>query len=476
MRHTIILFTCLLAMTTFGHAQEVFVSESHSIRNDDAYAIIGKIDQHVLLFVDKADSYEIRAYDEEMKEAWTKDIELDSKRAKILNVTESERDFTIIYQYNKRGRTLTQAIKFDGNAEVLTSDTVRVEANRGFYSTKGEEVSENKRYILLYEIEMSERVHATVFDMQSMKRVWTKVFMLKDVDIDRDFVQILVDNSARAYFVFSKDNRKAKREENRFYIVTYDHETALAKETEISMQGYVWFDVAFKYDNINDRLVGAGLYMDKRYAETNGHFFLGVDIDNTEAHQLHFQPFEQKFITRSLGKEANKKRGIGEVSVRDLILRQDGGVLMTVERNRFYSRTPGSLGTIYTPDRDMFVRMDFHLEDILLFAIHPDGKLHWNDVLQKRQFSQDDGARFSSYLLMHTPRQLRFIYNDEIRYKTIINEYLVGGTGNTERNSLYNSEEHDVSLLLREAKQVAANEAIIASERRSNLKLVRMVY
>lgn len=476
MRHITTLFAFLLSITTIGHAQKVFVSESRSIRNDDAYSIIGKIDEQVLLFADKADKYEIRAYDEEMKEVWIKNIELDSRRAKILNITESENDFTIIYQYNKRGKILTQAIKFDGNAEVLNSDTVRVETNRGFYSTRGEEASEDRRYILLYDVEMSERVHATVFDIQTMTTVWNKAFMIKDVDMDRDFVQVLIDDSARAYFVFSKDNRKAKRETNRFYIVTYDHETALAKETEISMQNYVWYDVAFKYDNVNDRLVGAGLYMDRRYTESNGHFFLGVDIDNEEAHQLHFQPFEQKFITRSLGKEANRKRGIGEVSVRDLILRQDGGVLMVVERNRFYSRTPGSLNTLYTPQRDMFVRMDFHFEDILLFAIHPDGQLHWNDVLQKRQFSQDDAARFSSYLLMHTPRQLRFIYNDEIRYKTLINEYLVTGTGNTERNSVYNSDVHDVSLLLREAKQVAANEAIIASERRSNLKLVRIVY
>jgi len=410
-----------------------------------------------------------------MKEAWTKDIKLDSKRAKILNVSESENDFTIIYRHNKRGKILTQAAKFDGKGELIENDTAHIQANRGFYSHEDQSISEDERFVLIYEFEFNTRIYATVYDLQNMETAWHKVFSIKDIDVDRDFVQAIVDNTGTPYFIFAKDNRRAKRDENRFYIISYDMETTQAAEINVPINGQVWFDVQFKYDNLNERMVGAGLFLDKRYAEATGYFYLNFDPKQPDTQQAHFQNFDPKFVVRAIGKET-KHQSIGEVSVQDLILTQDGGVLMVAERNRFYSRTGSTLGNIYSANQAQAFRMDYHFEDILLFAIHPDGKLHWNDVLQKRQFSQDDGARFSSYFLIHTPRNLRFVYNDEIRYKTTINEYLVGTTGNQKRNSIYNTEVHDVSLLLREGKQVAANEAIIASERRSNLKLTRLVY
>lgn len=474
-RKKLIWVSCLLMFGTTNFAQEIFVSESRNIRNDDAYAIIGKIDEHILLFLDRADKYELQAYDDEMKEVWTKDIKLDSRRAKVLDVSQSGDSFTLIYRHNKRGKILTQAAKFDGKGELIKNDTAHIQPNRGFYSHEDQSISEDERFVMMYEFEFNTRIYATVYDLQNMETTWHKVFSIKDIDVDRDFVQAIVDNTGTPYFIFSQNNRRLKRDENRFYIISYDAETEQAAEINVPINGKVWFDVQFKYDNLNERMVGAGLFLDKRYTEATGYFYLNFAPKQPDIQQTHFHDFNPKFVVRAIGKET-RHQSIGEISVQDLILTQDGGVLMVVERNRFYSRTGSTIGNIYAANQAQAFRMDYHFEDILLFAIHPDGKLHWNDVLQKRQFSQDDGARFSSYFLMHTPRSLRFVYNDEIRYKTTINEYLVGTTGNQERNSIYNTETHDVSLLLREGKQIAANEAIIASERRSNLKLARLVY
>jgi len=465
---------CLLMLGNIGFAQEIFVSESRNIRNDDAYAIIGKIDEHILLFIDRADKYELQAYDDEMKEVWTKDINLDSRRAKVLDVSQSGDSFTIVYRHNKRGKILTQAAKFDGKGELIKNDTAHIQPNRGFYSLEDQSISEDERFVLIYEFEFNTRIYATVYDLQNMETTWHKVFSTSDIDLERDFVQAIVDNTGTPYFIFSKNNRRTKREENCFYIVSYDSETEQAQEIYVPIKE-LWFDVQFKYDNLNEHMVGAGLFLDKRYTEATGYFYLNFDPKQPDTQHTHFQTFDPKFVVRAIGKET-KHRSIGEVSIQDLILTQDGGVLMIAERNRFYSRTGSTIGNIYAANQAQVFRMDYHFEDILLLAIHPDGKLHWNDVLQKRQFSQDDGARFSSYFLMHTPRNLRFVYNDEIRYKTTVNEYLVGTMGNQQRNSIYNTEVHDVSFLLREGKQIAANEAIIASERRSNLKLARLVY
>ena len=47
--------------------------------------------------------------------------------------------------------------------------------------------------------------------------------------------------------------------------------------------------------------------------------------------------------------------------------------------------------------------------------MHPDGSNHWEKVLHKKQYSQDDDAAYSSYFLLKTPTALRVIFNDEAK-------------------------------------------------------------
>lgn len=466
----------LLLCSLSGFTQDILISEGYSIRNDDTYHLIGKIKNQILLFVDKFDDYEIIAFDEDMQEQWDKKVAFDSKRAKILHVTPSRRDFTIVYRYNKRGKIYTQAVKMDEKAEILAMDTVDVQSTRNFFSKSEVLESEDKRYLLIYETEMETRIHARVFDMQEMKTIWRKVFTLQDMDINRDFVEALLDNTGQPYFIFNKDNRKAKREENRFLVTVYNDKTGNADNYEFSMKGKVWFDVKFEYDNMNKRLMAAGLYSEKRYNEARGYFYMNIDLTSPDDYQLDFEVFDSKFIVRAMGKSADKINGISDVSVQDIVLRRDGGLLMIVERNREHERRVSNYTPSYAASHVDKPQVDYHFEDILLLSVHPDGSLHWAETLQKRQFSQDDDARFSSYFLMHSPRNLRFLYNDEIRPNTNVNEYTVNGKGRQARNNVYNAQKENIMLLLPAAVQVAANELIVPSERRSTLKLVRIVY
>ncbi len=474
-RYSTIIILLVFGTTTF--AQNVKVSEGHSVRNDDSYSIIGKINKNILLFANRADSYEVIAYDDNMAEQWRKIVEFDSKRAKILHIADGPDDFTIVYRYNKRGKIYTQAVKMSGDTEILQTDTMDVQANRSFFSPSETILSKNKRYLLVYETELNNRIHARIFDMQSMETVWTKVFALNDIELDRDLADVVISDTGQAYFIFSKNNRRAKKEENHFIVMHYDDDNGTADYYIYSMKGRVWLDVKFAYDNMNNRLVGAGLYSEKRYNEAKGYFYLNIEPLNTDDYTLNFQPFDSKFIVKVVGKAADKVSGINEVNVQELVLRQDGGLLMIVERNRRHNRRASTyMPTTYATRQLNELHVDYHYEDILLFSVHPDGELHWKDNLQKRQFSQDDDGRFSSYFLMHTRSNLRFLYNDEIRTDTNINEYIVNGKGRQERNSIYNSKKENLMLLLKEAVQVASNELIVPSERRSTFKLVKITY
>jgi len=78
--------------------------------------------------------------------------------------------------------------------------------------------------------------------------------------------------------------------------------------------------------------------------------------------------------------------------------------------------------------------------------------------------------------LAKTPAALRVIFNDEIKQSNTVSEYIVSGNGSFEHNTVMNTERKELSLRMRDAVQVAANEIIVPSERRNRLKLVKIVY
>ena len=47
----------------------------------------------------------------------------------------------------------------------------------------------------------------------------------------------------------------------------------------------------------------------------------------------------------------------------------------------------------------------------------------------KKQYSQDDNAIFSSFFLFQNPRELRFLFNDDIKTENTVSEYIITGSG-----------------------------------------------
>ena len=59
-------------------AQSVTISEPVSLRNDQAYEIIGKMKDRVLLFRDRANNdFEIQAFDRDLQLSWKKELEFE---------------------------------------------------------------------------------------------------------------------------------------------------------------------------------------------------------------------------------------------------------------------------------------------------------------------------------------------------------------------------------------------------------------
>ncbi len=463
----------LIALPWLIWAQKITVSEDILLRNDVAYEIIGHYKDRLLLFRDQVTKFEIQAFDSNMRESWSKHLELEKKSPKVIGIIPSDNDFTIIYRYRLRNHLIVKAHRYDPAANLRDTFTLK-DFGFMFYTPNFELIlSEDKSKALIYFLENQQIVQAVSYDVLNMRVLWDKSFAPEDMNYWEDFQQILVSNDGNMFFVLQK-NRFRRRDGNFYEIFEVDSTSETPVRYVIPMgEDKLSYDVRFAFDNMNKHLIASGLYSEKNFERATGYFYVNISPQGQGDFLLGFEPFDNEFITNLMGKNIENNKGIPETAVQDIVLRRDGGAVLICERTRELSRTLGVNRAMDTGIRQI---VDHYYDDIFVISIHPDGKPHWKTILHKKQYSQDDNGIYSSYFLFKTPTNLRLLFNDEIRYENTVSEYIVYGNGGFDRKSLLSTEKLDLRLRFRDATQISSDELVIPSERRGRLRLLRLQY
>ena len=455
--------------------QEIRASEELVLKDDIAYDIIGNLKGNILLFRNKNTEFEVQAFDQQMNASWSKTIELEEKQPKILDVVATDTSFVMLFRHRSKSRYQLRAHHYDAAANLRDTVTIK-KFDFFFYTPEFKYVlSEDESKVLIYYIEKNKTINAFLFDVPSFKTIWEKSITPKDLDFNQEFIDVVISDRGDMYMILDRDNRKSRKENHRFEIYTYKWESQDLNVLHVPMQSLLTFDVTFDYDNKNDFLTAGGLYTEKSYTRSSGFFYLRIPLKGASEYVLTFTKFDEKFVQEVLGEDAKPGKGIPDLNVQELVLRRDGGILMIVERERQLERRSAYSSRVYLNGVSRFI-IDHYYDELLIISIHPTGKTHWNTVLHKKQYSQDDLGIYSSYFLFKTPSSLRFVFNDEIKFENTVSEYVVYGSGKYDRNSVLTTEDRKLRLRFRDGLQVANNEIIVPSERRNRLRLVRFVY
>ncbi|MDZ4679379.1 MAG: hypothetical protein SH848_15240 [Saprospiraceae bacterium] len=456
--------------------QTITVSEEISLRNDAGYELIGDLRGNMLLFRDRNTEYEVQSFDERLQPSWSKTLELDKKFPKVIKVIGGKTDFTVLYHFRQKGHTVLKAHRYDPAANLIDSATIM---DYGYlFSTPGFEVvrSDDKTKAIVFYIEKQNIIRACALDLGTLDRLWEKSFSLSDFYYGMDEFEVTVDNDGRMFLIIERNNYKSKRKQHYYEVVECSGDPMQADgRYQVMLEDKLTYDVYFSYDNLNKRLVGAGLYYEKNLERAEGYFYLSIDPQQKDGHLLRFEPFDDTFIATLLGKENVKNKGVSEVNVQEVVLRRDGGVLIIIERNRQMERRSGTSNHAFY-DNGARAVIDYYFDELIVISVHPTGETHWKSILHKKQYSQDDNGIYSSYFLFKTPGNLRFLFNDEIRQENTVSEYVLNALGEYNRKGLLSTEHLDLKLRFKDAVQVDANAVVVPSERRNRLKLMKLVY
>lgn len=454
----------------------MLVSEGMSIRNDYGYEIIGRLRDRILLFRDKYDEFEIQAYDNQMHMAWSKELEdFDRRGVQILGVVGNKNDFSVIYKLRRRGATMLRIHKYDPGANLIDSMTVKNYGDRLFSTPVLDVVrSEDKNTFVVYNTAEHNKLELICFRADKMQVLWDKTVLFEDSDTDSNVKTMALSNTGEFFIVSEFNNRRSKMEEHQMRILRIS--AGVDQLAHVPLPEFLTHDVKFTYDNQRQTLVGAGLFADKNRDRSNGAFFLRLAPSaDTMAHTLRYEPFDDKFISILRRKDVeDDTKGIADADVEQVVLRQDGGVLLIAERHHEVQRGTVS-GRGFWRDGVRAV-VDYYFDDLFVIAMHPDGNAHWKTVLHKKQYSQDDEATFSSFFLLRASDKMRFLFNDEVKYENTCSEYVINPIGHFDRNSLINTFNQNLRLRFRDALQISANECLVPSEFRNKLRLVLLRY
>ncbi len=463
-----ILFSFFLILGS-GKSQRVTISEDINLRSDFLYDIMGKVGDKILLYRDKGNDRTLQIFDGNLWEKESVDLDFEKKRIDPVGLVAGNTDFCLFYNYREKGDQILAARKFDSGGQLMDTATIAVnnailQYQKYFYAP-----SENKRFVVLFGFHKDNSIKLSLFDTRTMEVVFSNIYLFDFPFVRRDFRELLVTDQGGVFMIFEKEDFKFGKGDVMIEAYYLNQVNGQMVRQDISFGDKYVLDYSAQYDNINNKLKITGLFGDKFKNKADGFFYL---LNG----QFVFNYFSEELYAELEKNSKRKVSNLEDYHVVDCVLRADGGVILMTEFQREFRRRSTLAEGRAGGGVALNAYVDYYNEDMVFLAIHPDGSEHWFKVLRKKQFSQDDGALYSSFFVFKSAKELRIIFNDEIKQDNTVSEYIINPIGEFERNIVMNTEYQRLKLRFVDAIQISNKEFIVPSERNSKFNLVKVTF
>ena len=500
----------ILILSTFYSAatsQQITYSqpESQDSRSLD-FEIIGKVQDNFLIYKNIRNNYAVCSYDNSMR--LLNRVELQFMPDKVLNVDfVAFPDFAwLIYQFQKKNTVHCMAVKLNGDGKLLTDpielDTTHINffADNKIYSSI---YSEDKSKIMVYKIQRRNgRFNFTTLLFNDSLQLMHKSRIQTNFDDRKDmFSDFFVDNEGN--FVFTKGNKSSTRDFIQdLSLITKSLEEDTFQNDSFNLADNYIDAIKLKIDNLNRHYILTSLYYTKKRGNVEGIFTAVWDRNENKILTQNFQFLGDSVRTIAKSNGGNKT-ALNDFFIRDIILKKDGGFLLTAEDyysqsrsspwNRYdylygypsfspynyYMYSPYSYGGYggyggypYFNNND---NQRYYYNNILVLNMDKSGDPDWVSVINKSQFD-DETDNFLSYASILTGGQLHFLFNSPERRSLLLGDQSISGSGKITRNPPLKSLDRGYQFMPRYGKQVSANQIIIPCTYRNYICFAKVEY
>jgi hypothetical protein len=437
---------------------------------------LGEIEDRILVYRDKGFTKEMDVFNEEMEHIQFAELSFEKKKIDVFNVLALDSVFQVLYGYFENDSMHFRTRIYDNNIRLLDSSTFLKVSKKQIRAKISHAVSQDKNMVLLSTVDAKENIRFYLYNARTRSLEWSSAVNIVG-EFRRSLNEIILSNNGD--FVLLLNENLWNTKDNGLSMVVISPRKQFETYITFDFQNFEKDELWIDYDNRNDKLIICGTYSDKKGKEADGYFYLSKALEELITNEtFNLVPFEEDLYQELLQGRKRKNKILADLHIQDVVLRNDGGLLVVSELEREYSRR-NPYDTYSRSSYDSYSRrgwIDYYNDDIIVTNISPEGNVDWNKVLYKKQFSQDDEGVFSSFFILKTPSRLRFIYNDEIKKNNTVSEYLLDPAGKIARNSLLSTEYQNMKLRFRDAVQIGSSSLIIPSEKNYDLNLVKITY
>jgi hypothetical protein len=471
-RSSLIVAICLLVLSI--HSQTVSISPDINIKNDFSYFVLVHPNGTTSLLRDKSFKLSYQTLYPDFEWSNEKSIELPGKKWRIIEAYENGNDigiffiskpdneYTINYSiYNSQGVLLSEKELYSG-VSLSHNEEVKLQAsedknwiNMVFHD------GNNEKHVLLY----NRKQDSVYYTVNLDKLLTDENIMVREFELS---------NAGDLYLLGRYNDPNLGKKKQQLYIGKIDRSGNNSATQLITFENIAFTNGYARYNNQSNNIIIGGLYSEKLHGVAKGYAVNYLDKDLKLLFSSHI-PFTQELLDEWNGKNKKSVLASSELSTRSIAHTNNGGCLVFYENTKELSRRPYFSSADPTgayPSR----WFDYYFDDIIVAAFDKDGKLIWDRVLHKRQYSQDDEGLFSSFFVFHTSALLGIIFNDAISSEGTVSEYLLKPNGDHIRKSILNTSYKNLNLRFQDARELDAQTVLVPSENNGKLNLVKIVF
>ncbi|MCH8902594.1 MAG: hypothetical protein IIA45_01595 [Bacteroidetes bacterium] len=463
-------------------AQNISWSPVHKLsKKTGAVEIIGKSNQGYLIHIFGSKEHFIALYDVNMKQEWIKPLILEGKSVRLEEII-LPKD-TMIMIYSTVGEDYIRSyyarkLSFDGRPSKpvkigeLDVDSRQVDPRMRV------KLSKDRTKILCYLKRPNEKPENTrtllchVFTT-NLQRIGEKEIRIPFKKSTWRIENFVLDNNGNSYFLIRYRNTKLKKSNpfrKQFFLYEYLIEQDITNNYDLNLGEKYVSSVKLNIDNLNKKVSVGGFYSDNSFYSITGTFNLCVDLETSKLLPLAYQKIDSAFLVKLVAERISAHNGeINDFTIKDMVLRDDGGIILIAE-SEYEINKPYNAPNVYNTYTTNTITY-YHYNDILIFSINPDGSVHWNKVVKKRQVSRENDGYYTSYSLSIRRDRIFLIFNDDISRNNNVVQYSISNKGEINVRNLFK----DI-IATGLSMQLGEDEILIPSIYRSNLRLVKLQY
>ncbi len=488
MNKMILIFTLFSLDVLTSTAQEI--TYSPIVKKDTKgmyFEIIGKVDNHFLVYKNVSRHHYITTYDEAMNVV--DNHSLDAIPEKIINIDFINRkDYTIIiYQFQKNSIVYCNALKFSGNAKIIGEpigmDTTEISyfSDNTIYTTS---FSEDKTKILIAKqnaknnkIEIATKLFDQDFNLLEASKNTFPYNSRKE-----NFSDCYVDNNGN--FLYTKETQKnANGFVNKLEVFVHKRGTDTNNVFLLPLDNKFVDESFIKIDNLNHSYIINAFFFNENRGHVQGIFTARIPTIADSLSTSNFNLFSDA-IRDGLNGEGNSNDNLDDLKPQNIILKKDGGFLLISEsvytqtrstdnilnKNFYYNGFPNSYdyygynsygnANRYWNNYNQNEIKRYFYNDIVVANIDSSLHMNWNNIIHKKQYDVDND-NFISYAILNSGREVHFLFIEKDNKKDIISNNSIFSTGELKRYPTLKSNENGYEFMQKLGKQVGIDQMLI---------------